>query len=268
MPTLSIVFEDETFNERFRVREYKNGSAVPSSSWYRRLTPFSEEVAQKVAMLYEDLAAGSLISGILFQDDAYLTDFEDFHPLAIDAFAAHINRKITPEQMLADRELSDEWMRFKTDRLIFFTDALTKAVRKYRPDAFFARNLYARTVSDPCSEKWFAQNYDKFLEHYDYAVIMAYPQMEKAGNPIKWLKDLVRAAARPRMAEKTVFKLQAYDWRGKKWISDSLLLKAMRAVLTAGGRHLAYYPDNFWEEKPDLEIIKLEMSTRDTLERD
>jgi poly-beta-1,6-N-acetyl-D-glucosamine N-deacetylase len=258
MPTLSIVFEDDAFNDRNRVREYKEGGTAPSSSWYRRLTPFSPEVTQKIGMLYEDLAAGALIRGILFQDDAYLTDFEDVHPLALRAFEAHTGRPADPEMLRDDQQWSD----FKTARLIGFTDTLSNAVRKYRPDARFARNLYARLIYQPHSEQWFAQNYDLFLKHYDYVVVMAYPQMENARRPVAWLERLAAGAARPQATDKTLFKLQTYDWRRKKWISEKQLLKQMRAVTASGIRHLAYYPDDLWQKRPDLEIVAREMSTR------
>jgi poly-beta-1,6-N-acetyl-D-glucosamine N-deacetylase len=264
LPVMSYIFPDKTFNRKYQVQEFKNGQTSPSSSWYRRLTPFSDQAAQKVGLLFEDLAAGAQISGVLFQDDAYLTDFEDFHPMAIDAFKEKNGGHVTPEQLLSGGALSEQWMRFKTDRLIAYIEGLSTAVRKFRPDACFARNIYALPVSKPHSEQWFAQNYDRFLDHYDYVVIMAYPQMENALHSVNWLKDLVRAAERPRMPAKTVFKLQAYDWKLKQWVPDALLLEEMRTVLAAGIRHLAYYPDNLWQSKPDLNIIKKEMSTRQT----
>jgi poly-beta-1,6-N-acetyl-D-glucosamine N-deacetylase len=258
MPTLSIEFEDEAFNDRYRVREYRDGVIAPSSSWYRRLTPFSTEVTNKISMLYEDLAAGALIHGILFQDDAYLNDFEDVHPLALQFFESHTGRSADPERLRTD----PQWSELKTARLIGFTDALSDAVRIYRPDARFARNLYPRVIYQPHSEQWFAQNYDLFLNHYDHVVVMAYPQMENARRPVKWLERLAAGAARPQAAEKTIFKLQTYDWRRKEWIPDHLLLKQMRAVTAAGIRHLAYYPDDLWQKKPTLEIVAREMSTR------
>lgn len=262
MPTLSFVFEDEAFNARFRVHEHRNGQSVPSTSWYQRLTPFSQEVAQRVAMLFEDLAAGAQIRGILFQDDAYLTDVEDDHPLALEALAAHVGQPVSPAQLTADDALSNQWMQFKTERLLTYTEQMADAVRRYRPDAFFARNIYARLLTEPWAEAWFAQNFDLFLERYDYVVVMAYPQMEKARRPIPWLQELAAAATRNRWSSKTVFKLQAYDWQRERWLPDALLLDEMRAVLAAGIRHLAYYPDNLWEEKPHLPTVSLEMSTR------
>ena len=101
-----------------------------------------------------------------------------------------------------------------------------------------------------------------FLKNYDHVVVMAYPYMEKAQNPVKWLQKLVRQTEGIEAAlDKTVFKLQAFDWEQKQWIDSRELLDQMREILAAGGRHLAYYPDNLWEDQPTLKNIKLEMST-------
>jgi len=55
--------------------------------------------------------------------------------------------------------------------------------------------------------------------------------------------------------------MQSYDWQKKTWIQDKVLLEELRDVLASGGRHIAYYPDNLWEDKPGLSTIRLEMST-------
>jgi hypothetical protein len=46
------------------------------------------------------------------------------------------------------------------------------------------------------------------------------------------------------------------------WIKDRVILEELRDILSSGGRHLAYYPDDFRVEKPGIEILKLEMSTQ------
>ncbi|MCF8025046.1 MAG: poly-beta-1,6-N-acetyl-D-glucosamine N-deacetylase PgaB [Desulfobacteraceae bacterium] len=262
MPCLALEFSDQNFNRRFEVRQYRNGRVTASTSWYKRLTPFSREVVRKTAAIYEDLAAGSMIDGVLFQDDAYLAESEDFHPLAVEAFGRHMDRSVSAGDIINDDELSGKWTHFKTQRLITYLEQLAEAVRKYRPDARFARNMYARLLTQPGSEQWFAQNYEKFMESYDYVSVMAYSQMEEAQDRIGWLKELAKAASHPKMRQKTVFKLQAYDWEDEKWVSDKELLKEMRAVLGQGVRHIAYYPDNLWRDKPGLSPVKLEMSTR------
>jgi biofilm PGA synthesis lipoprotein PgaB len=40
------------------------------------------------------------------------------------------------------------------------------------------------------------------------------------------------------------------------------LLEELRDILSAGGRHIAYYPDDLWTDRPGLKVMKLEMSTQ------
>ncbi len=273
LPVLSYVFPDQAFNQRYRVRAFHDGQSGVSPSWYTRLTPFSEQVAERISRLYADLATTALISGVLFQDDAYLNDIEDTHPLALEAFGTQVGQQVSAAQLGKDGALAQQWVDFKTRALNEFIRRLMAEVRRFRPEARFGRNIYARPVITPRAQAWFAQNYEQFLEAYDHVVVMAYPRMEKQNNAVAWLRELVRAAGRPIQAqgqaqpnelwrEKTVFKLQAYDWREKQWIPDRELLRQMRAVLAAGGRNLAYYPDNPWDNRPDMAVTGLEMSTR------
>jgi biofilm PGA synthesis lipoprotein PgaB len=257
------VFSDEEINRKFRVRENDNGNIRISRSWYHRLTPFSDEVKEKIKILYEDLAAGSQIHGILFQDDAYLAENEDYHPQALDRFNDVLGREILPLEINTDPQLAERWSIFKTKALINFIECLKDGVRKYRPDAKFARNLYAEVLLNPYSQVWFAQNYNDFLDSYDFVMVMAYPQMELAEKPIPWLQRLVKKASTyPSAMDKTIFKIQTYEWKNNTWIDSQLLLKEMRSILSAGGRHIAYYPDNLWENGPDIDIVNLEMSDR------
>jgi len=263
MPTLSIRFPDAAFTAQWRVRSSKGGEVRFAESWYERLTPFSPEVRERIGDLYESLSARSQIHGILFQDDAYLAEEEDHHPAALAAFSESIGKPVTSEEIAADSRLADRWTAFKTEKLIEWTQSLSDRVRKYRPEAVFARNLYARVLRQPHAEFWFAQSYDRFLEAYDQVVVMAYPQMENAENPTEWLKELAeKAAGHPGGPDKTIFKLQAYDWQERQWVDSGLLLREMKALLSAGGRHIAYYPDNLWENRPLIDVIQYEMSTR------
>lgn len=263
MPSLSLIFPDKTFNEKYRVQEKIKGKKRPTQASYQRLTPFSQEVSQKVGMVYDDLAAYSQIDGILFQDDAYLTDDEDYHPLAMNAYQADLGASFTPKSDAQDKKVAKKWGEYKTQVLIDYTKGLIQMAKRTRPEAKFARNLYAELLTKPETEAWYAQNYQAFLDNYDEVVVMAYPQMEEARKPSKWLKQLVDEAKAHKGLEKTVFKLQAYDWTGEKWLDSKDLLEEMRDILAAGGIHLAYYPDNAFENKPEYSTMILEMSTQD-----
>lgn len=263
MPTLSIELPDSELNEKLKVREIREGEGIPSTSWYRRLTPFSKDTAELIRKLYEDLASHSQIYGILFQDDAYLTDYEDFHPAALNKYAERFGRDVITTDLVKDSVLAEKWASYKTEALIDFTNILRQGVRRYRPVALFARNLYGIVIENPDAEAWFAQNYELFLKNYDQVVVMAYSQMEEVKSPSEWLMNLVgRARVMPQGLEKTVFKIQTYNWKKEEWINDGTVLEEMRDILSSGGRHLAYYPDNYLEDKPALNKIKLEMSTK------
>ena len=263
LPTLSIVLPDEKLNEELRVREIIDDTSRPGQSWYKRLTPFSNDVRKIVRQLYEDLAAHAQVHGVLFQDDAYLTDHEDVHPSAIASYKEHFGKDFLFTEMDKDTQLLKNWISYKTDVLIDFTENLKDGVKRYRPEAKFARNMYASLLTEPGSEEWFAQNYDKFLKVYDHVVILAYPQMEEVEKPSLWLKKLVHKTKEfPKGKEKTIFKIQAYDWTNKTWLDDIFLLEELRDILSSGGRHIAYYPDDLWADRPKLKIMKLEMSTQ------
>ncbi len=263
MPALSIELPDAGMNEKLKVLELRDGSPAKSSSWYRRLSPFSSDTSALFRRLYKELASHSQIHGVLFQDDAYLTDHEDFHPSALAEYKKHFGRDLLLENFNENSDRAKAWSRYKTLALIDYTKVLMDGVREYRPVALFARNLYGIVMEKPWSESWFAQDYELFLGNYDQVVVMAYPEMEKVADASKWLQGLVdKARVYPQGLEKTVFKIQAYDWRKEEWIKDRVLLERMRDVLASGGKHLAYYPDNVWKDRPALNTIKLEMSSK------
>jgi len=167
-----------------------------------------------------------------------------------------------PDNLGRNPDRAMNWARLKTETLINFTKEMMEGVKKYRPETKFTRNLYAPVLTNPESEMWFAQNYKLSLQEYDQVVIMAYPQMEERKRPLVWLRGLVNKAKKyPEWSKKTVFKVQAYNWGRNNWIEDSVLLKEIRDILATGGRHIAYYPDNFLLDKPMAKNIRREMST-------
>lgn len=212
--------------------------------WYRRATPFSPVVRERLQALYADLAAYSFIDGILFQDDLYLNDFEDYSPAAQAAFYRETGLDLT-EQALREPAVRERWVRLKTDALTTLTQSLAAEVRRYRPDARTARNLYARLITEPEAQAWFAQEYAQYLQSYDYTVVMAYPYLEGAGEkPAGWLTMLTQLALQDRgHAAKTVFKLQSYDWQSGRWLAARELREQVKALQRQGALHLAYYPE-------------------------
>ncbi len=258
MPTLGVILPDRKLQETLKVKRCDD-VATGKDTW--KLSPFAKETQQILSEIYEDLATHSQISGVLFQDDAVLSDHEDCHPCALNAWADLMTE--TGKSGTSPGASNPDWISLKTRTIDLLLEELMSHVRRFRPHAKFCRNIFAEAVINPASEEWFAQSYFSALQSYDYVVVMAYPQMERRNDAISWLKGLMEAIRmNPFGSDKTVLKIQAYDWGGKHWIDTDKLLKEMRVLEANGARHLAYYPDNVFENQPDIDMIRLEMSTR------
>jgi biofilm PGA synthesis lipoprotein PgaB len=124
-------------------------------------------------------------------------------------------------------------------------------------------------VLEPEAEQWFAQNYEASLAAYDYVGLMAMPRMEARPMPQRrWLTRLARRAAdTPRGLDGTVFELQARDWRTGKPVPDDELARQWTLLQRAGVRHLGYYPDDFLNNQPSLEVVRRAISVRTLLPR-
>ncbi|WP_150304834.1 poly-beta-1,6-N-acetyl-D-glucosamine N-deacetylase PgaB [Pseudomonas saliphila] len=246
--------------------------AAVSPVQYRRLSPFDPEVRKQIGEIYEDLAGHASFQGLLFHDDALLSDFEDAGSAARQAYAdAGLNPDLTvlranPEQMAA-------WTRFKSQYLTDFTLELADKVKAIRgPQVKTARNIFAMPILEPESEAWFAQNMQGFLESYDWTAIMAMPLMEgvSKADSDAWLSRLVREVKQhPDAMDKTLFELQARDWRvGQEAPIDSeLLVRWMERLQWEGARHFGYYPDDFHTDNPRLEQVRPALSNAWSTER-
>lgn len=264
MPMLSFILPDGQETDSLRVRSYNDGQIRLSQEPYQRLSPFRPEVRGKLSQLYSDMAKNALIDGVMFQDDGYLDDLEDFHPEAQKEYLKISGGKMKDPAALAPAE-KELWTRVKTEQLMKLTEQLKQAVRIYRPEAKFARNLYAEVLLTPEAEKRWAQNYSLALKRYDFVVIMAYPYLEEVkGSKTKWLEQLVRAATRyPNGLKKTVFKIQTYDWRARRSLDSRVLNEWLETLVAAGACHLGYYPDDYTVDQPHANTIRRMMSTED-----
>lgn len=233
MPVLS--FDLDPALPRVQRRDRQTGRLSDATEPYIRLSPWNPQVRQQVTDIYEDLARYASFNGILFHDDAVLTDVDD-------------GPQSTTRQ--------------KSQTLIGFTHALSLAVKHIRgPQIKTARNMFALPILQPKSEAWFAQNLDDFLAEYDWTVPMAMPLMESvpADESDAWLARLVKAVAtRPGGLDKTIFELQARDWDRKppRAVSDSQLAQWMRVLQLNGVKNYGYYPDDFINNQPDISRIR------------
>ncbi|URN88744.1 MAG: poly-beta-1,6-N-acetyl-D-glucosamine N-deacetylase PgaB [Pseudomonas protegens] len=265
MPVLSFALDARL--PRVTRWDPATGQSTIDPKQYQRLSPFDPNVRRQIGDLYEDVARMTSVDGILFHDDAVLSDFEDASPGALRAYAA----QGLPGSMAALRDdpaTLQRWTRFKSRYLIDFTHELAAKVRAIRgPQVQTARNLFAEPIINPQSETWFAQNLDDFLVSYDWTAPMAMPLMEgqsqRHSGP--WLEALVdQVRARPGALQRTVFELQARDWARKPAsdLSAQQLADWMGRLKRQGATNFGYYPDNFLENSPDLKTLRPALSNK------
>ncbi|MGY2170873.1 poly-beta-1,6-N-acetyl-D-glucosamine N-deacetylase PgaB [Pseudomonas gingeri] len=265
MPVLSFALDSRL--PRVTRWDPATGHVAPDPEQYRRLSPFDPEVRRLIGEIYEDLARLTSVDGVLYHDDAVLSDFEDASPQALRAYAAN-GLPGSVEALRGDPAILQRWTRFKSRYLIDFTHELTARVRAIRgPQVQTARNLFAEPVIDPQSETWFAQNLDDFLTSYDWTAPMAMPLMEgqSESHSGDWLERLVeRIGQRPGALDRTVFELQARDWRQKPAtdIDGEQLADWMARIKRKGATSFGYYPDNFLENSPDLKTVRPALSNK------
>lgn len=265
MPVLA--FNLDSSIPRVAAWDPKTGRRAVDHEQYVRLSPWNPEARKRITEIYEDLAKHASFRGILFHDDAFLTDFEDASPDALAAYrAAGLPDNIG--QLRNDPQTFERWTRFKSRALIDFTQQLAQAVRNIRgPQVKTARNIYAMPILDPKSEAWFAQNLNDFLNTYDWTAPMAMPYMEKipANDANAWLDRLVNTVAQnPGALDKTVFELQARDWRKsgtQAEISGKQLSEWMRQLKLSGAANYGYYPDDFINDKPEMSEVRSAFSS-------
>ncbi len=236
----------------------------PDPDQYRRLTPFDAGVRGRIGEVYEDLAKHAAFDGLLFHDDAVLTDFEDAGPAGLAAArAAGLPGDVGA--IRADPAAMARWTALKTEALIRFTLELAERARRWRTPVATARNLFARPVIDPPAEAWFAQSLPAFLAAYDRTALMAMPMLEGAQDTEGFLRRLhARVAAEPEGIAKTVFELQAVDWRVRpaRPVPAARLRAQLRLLQRLGAHHMGWYPDDFVRGLPEAEVVMDAISSR------
>ncbi|MDE2089190.1 MAG: poly-beta-1,6-N-acetyl-D-glucosamine N-deacetylase PgaB [Gammaproteobacteria bacterium] len=258
MPVLAFELPDQGSNAKLAVRAAVSATGKGGEASYRRLSPFDPGARRLIRRIYRDLAAHAHFAGILYQDDAYLTDFEDLSPAARAAYSQALGGQFSLRRAHQDPAYMARWAAVKTGALIDFTAELTRSAAYFRPRLATARNLYAAAMLDPASETWLAQSYPAFLKAYDHVAVMAFPYLERAKDPIAWLRKLAAiAATHPQGLKKTVFELQALDWNdGNRPLPPAVLVEQMQTLQRLGANNLAYYPDDFIAGHPALAVVK------------
>lgn len=255
LPVLS--FEGGAIDPQWRVLESAAGVASADGDSEPRLSPFEPRARAVIREIYADLAAHANFDGVLFHDDGRLSDLEDANPAALAVARAELGAEFSIERAAADPALARAWTELKARALVELTDQLTAAVREHRPDARTARNLFASALLDPAGETYLAQRMSDYLAHYDHVALMAMPYLEGAHDARAFYAALANTIGRePHGFARTIFELQAVDWRTGAPIDAHALETTLRGLQSLGVRHLAYYPDDFIEGTPALAPLR------------
>ena len=218
----------------------------PSTKAYLRLSPYNKQNVEIIKSIYNDLSFYAKFNGILFHDDAFLTDFEG-------AEGDHAEGMVSPQA------------KQKTQDLIQLTHQLTDALKPYFLRGSYslktARNLYASVITNQNAEEWLAQNLKTLTDNYDTTAIMAMPYMENE-QPIsqkeayQWFASLIENVKAQAPLEKVLFEFQAVNWRTQKPIPESELIDWMTLLQKNHIYSYGYYPDNFLTNQPDMNKMK------------
>lgn len=223
---------------------------------YRRLSPFSPEARKTISGIYQDLAKSVPFNGILFHDDTTLSDYEDASPEALQAYAA-IGLPTDLAKIRSNEADLQKWTAYKTKYIDDFAMQLAQQVRQYQPFLLTARNLYAQVALKPYAENWYSQSLEQSLKRYDFTAIMAMPYMEQAVNSDDFYRDIVsRVKKFPNGIKKTVFELQAVNWRTNQKIPSDEMASTIQSLYQQGAMHVAYYPDDPIQDHPNTQVLR------------
>ncbi len=233
---------------------------------YRRLSIFSPRARQAIREIYEDLSRSAPFDGVLFHDDATLSDYEDASSFALAAYRDW-GLPGSVEQIRASDDLIGRWTILKINAIDSFAMELANVVRAESPALKTARNLYARVALDPKAEVWYSQSLDNSLANYDFTAIMAMPYMEGAPDHAKFFSDLVgRVNQRPGAMSRVVFELQTVNWAdGDKPIPIDEMTSTIKSLYDQGVQHIAYYPDMLFENHPDWSPMRHTFALKSSL---
>lgn len=223
---------------------------------YPRLSPFAPRARQAIREIYEDLARAAPFEGLLFHDDATLSDFEDASPFALQAYRSW-GLPASLAELRASDDLIGRWTILKINHLDDMAMELAAIVRQQQPSLRTARNLYARVALNPRAEVWYSQALDNSLAHYDFTAIEAMPYMEKAPDAAAFYRALVDAVNDRDAMDKVVFELQTVDWReNNRPIPSGELASTIRSLYGLGVQHVALYPEMLFQDHPDPALLK------------
>ncbi|RQH02213.1 poly-beta-1,6-N-acetyl-D-glucosamine N-deacetylase PgaB [Paraburkholderia dinghuensis] len=268
MPMLAFAVPAQLNGRVEFVTAATGGTVPPGVSNVRRLSPFDPAARAYVRDLYEDLGKYAAFNGLLFGEDATLSDFEDAGQHGRQMLASW-NLPHDIDQIRANPELAKRWGSLKTRHLLEFSKELQRIVldSQNSDEVLTVRTIFPDVVIDPDAGQRYAQDYQAFLNNYDFVGLLAMPSRQGVSSVDSWLDSLgqhIRAV--PQGPRRTVFLLEAIDFRTGESIPADRLTQQMGHLRESGMVSFGYYPDNYARDLPNALAMRDVMSMRSRLD--
>lgn len=268
LPVLAFAVPPDK-NGRIQFVTAAQGATLPTgASNVPRLSPYDPAARSYIREIYEDMGKYSAFSGILFGEDAMLTDYEDVSPQGRQM----LSRWGLPTdigQIRANPELMKRWGDMKTRHLVDFTKELQTILYNSQNsgDVLTVRTVFPDVLTEPDGAQRYAQSYPLFESTYDFVGLLAMPSRQGVKSPDAWLDKLSRVVREaPDGPRKTVFLLEATDARSGAAVPTPRLVDQMRHLRESGMVSYGYYPDNYAANTPDVLALSDVMSMRSRLD--
>ncbi|MGI9309630.1 MAG: poly-beta-1,6-N-acetyl-D-glucosamine N-deacetylase PgaB, partial [Gammaproteobacteria bacterium] len=259
MPLLAFTGPD--IDADWRVVQQRGDDIGPDPAGEPRLSPFNDEARQFIKEIYVDLAQHANFSGIHFHDDGRMNEYEDVSPAAMEFYEEQLGKDFSIAAARNDTELMHQWAGLKASTMIEFSEELVDAVSFYRPKLQTSRNIFASALLDDFSIVYLAQDYEEYLQTYDYVALMAMPLLENVSDSSSFYAQLIDIVSEmPQGTRQTIFQLQTVDWKKQKPLPSDQLRDTFLYLQTQGVRNLAYYPEDFIQDRPELHELKRGLS--------
>ena len=233
--------------------DWDQNEYITNASWWLRISPYNRGHWEYLKKLYTDLAQYD-IEGVVFQDDLYLTDDEDFSSFAKEAYKREFGKPLLIENLYDEygspTPEGEKWIDWKCETLMKMCEEIIDSVHTVNPDCKFLIDLYYDGVYQPENCRlWYSQDAELAIQSgFDYLYVMSYHYFVagELGLTIEEAIDLLAEMTTIGMdlvgPDRLIMKVQVYDWFTDKPVEDWEIERAYTVLVGAGCLHIAYTP--------------------------
>jgi poly-beta-1,6-N-acetyl-D-glucosamine N-deacetylase len=230
------------------------------TAWENHSSTFDEASQNSIKKIYEDLGKSSVFAGIYFRDanDRASSEDQTKSALLIDE---KVGQSTEYRSIRSDDKLKEIGSANEAIGITGFTLVLSRILKKYQPALLTARNLPASPVLSESGLNGDSRSYSRYLDTYDYTVVLTQLNPSRLSDSNQGLKSLVVAARdHPKGLRHTIFEVQSKDWKTRKNLEEKVLDSRFRVLRSNGARNIGYYPDDFINDHPKIRVIKKSFS--------